>query len=250
MAASGWPTRAPVPDEVARELLRTGDVDILGRMPWSSNATFLVDLAGPGGEMLAVYKPERGERPLWDFPTGTLGRREVAAFVVSDALGWDIVPDTVLREGPAGWGMVQRFVEHDPEHHYFTVLESHAAELARMAAFEVVINNADRKGGHVLLTPAGRLRGIDHGVSFHVQWKLRTVNWDFAGSLIPPGTCDDLHRLRALLVEPTSPVRERLDELLAPAEVDATVARLDGLLSAGTLPAADPGWHAYPWPLV
>lgn len=250
MAATGWPSRPAVPDDVARELLRTGTVDVLGRMPWSSNATFLVEVTGPGGEMLAVYKPERGERPLWDFPHGTLGRREAAAAAVSDALGWRIVPDTTLRDGPAGFGMLQRFVEHDPEQHYFTVLETHHDELARFAAFDVVINNADRKGGHVLLAPDGHLWGIDHGVSFHVQWKLRTVIWDFADEAIPPASCDDLCRLRAELDVESSTVRRALDDVLAPAEVAAVAARVDALLSAGVLPAADPGWHAYPWPLV
>ncbi|HEX5613597.1 MAG TPA: SCO1664 family protein [Acidimicrobiia bacterium] len=250
MAAPGWPQRPAVADDVARDLLRTGDIDVLGRMPWSSNATFLVNLAGPGGELLAIYKPERGERPLWDFPTGTLGRREVAARVVSDALGWELVPDTILRDGPAGFGMMQRFVEHDPEEHYFTLLETHAPTLARIAAFDAVINNADRKGGHVLRAPDGHVWGIDHGVSFHVQWKLRTVIWEFASEPIPPGTCDDLHRLRAQLDAAGSAVRAGLDELLAADEVAAVASRLDALLDAGTLPAADPGWHAYPWPLV
>jgi len=250
MAASGWPERPAVAADVARALLRSGDVDVLGRMPWSSNATFLVNLSSPEGEMLAVYKPERGERPLWDFPTGSLGRREVAALVVSDALGWQIVPDTVLREGPVGFGMMQRFVEHDAEEHYFTLLETHADALARFAAFDTVINNADRKGGHVLRDTDGHLWGIDHGVSFHVQWKLRTVIWEFASEPIPSSTCDDLHRLRAQLDVAGSPTRARLDELLAPEEVAAVASRLDTLLATGALPAADPGWHAYPWPLV
>lgn len=239
-----------VADDLARDLLRTGEVDVLGRLPWSSNATFLVNLSSSHDEMLAVYKPERGERPLWDFPTGTLGRREVAAFAVSDALGWEIVPDTVLRDGPAGFGMMQRFVEHDPEEHYFTLLETNHVELARFAAFDAVINNADRKGGHVLRSRDGHLWGIDHGVSFHVQWKLRTVIWEFAGEPVPPSTCDDLHRLRAQLDTESSPTRERLGALLAPEEVEAVATRVEALLATGALPAADPGWHAYPWPLV
>src|SRR4249919_463359 len=165
-------------------------------MPWSSNATFLVTLTLDGDEMLAIYKPQRGERPLWDFPRGTLCHREVAAFEVSDALGWGIVPDTVFRDGPHGVGMMQRFVEHDPEEHYFTLLEKHADTFRRMAAFDVVINNTDRKGGHCLrASETGDIFGIDHGVSFHTQWKMRTVIWDFACEPIPPGVCSDLHRL-------------------------------------------------------
>ena len=120
-------------------------------MPWSSNATFLVNVTSNGDEMLGIYKPQRGERPLWDFPRGTLCQREVAAYELSDILGWDIVPHTVLRDGPAGIGAVQRFVEHDPDDHYFTLLERHGDDFRRMAAFDVVINNTDRKGGHCLL---------------------------------------------------------------------------------------------------
>src|SRR4051794_17571524 len=147
MATAGVPRQPPISDELAHTLLRCGDVDVLGRMPWSSNATFLVNLTSDEGELLAVYKPQRGERPLWDFPRGTLASRETAAFEISEALGWGIVPDTVLRDGPAGPGMMQRFVEHDPEEHYFTLLESRPDDFKRMAAFDVVINNTDRKGG-------------------------------------------------------------------------------------------------------
>src|SRR5690348_14520705 len=171
---NGWPQRPPVDDDVARALLRDGDARVLGRMPWSSNATFLVELTDGDDELLAIYKPQRGERPLWDFPRGTLCKREMAAREVSEALGWAIVPDTVLRDGPAGLGMMQRFVHHDPEEHYFTLLEHHADEFRRMCAFDIVINNTDRKGGHCLRAPDGSIFGIDHGVSFHSQWKVRT----------------------------------------------------------------------------
>src|SRR5262245_41729330 len=162
---AAWPTRAPVADDIARALLRDGVADVLGRMPWSSNATFLACLTDPDRpteELLAIYKPQRGERPLWDFPRGTLCHREVAAYEMSEALGWDLVPDTVLRDGPAGIGMMQRFVEHDPEEHYFTLLEEHADDFRRMAAFDIVINNTDRKGGHCIRAlEDGRILGID-----------------------------------------------------------------------------------------
>lgn len=237
-------------ERAARRLLREGELDVLGRMPWSSNATFLVSCSSPGGdegELLAVYKPQRGERPLWDFPRGTLCRREVAAFEVSEALGWGIVPDTVLRDGPAGPGMVQRFVPHDPEEHYFTLQERFADDFRRMAVFDVVINNTDRKGGHCLLAADGRVYGIDHGVSFHAQWKLRTVIWDFAGEPLPSGVCRDLAAfVRALDGE----LGDRLRVLLDRFELDALRARAVGLLREGTLPAADPGYHSFPWPLV
>jgi uncharacterized repeat protein (TIGR03843 family) len=249
-APPGWPQRPVVSDEVARELLTSGDAEVLGRMPWSSNATFLVNLASRAGEMLAVYKPERGERALWDFPRGSLARREVAAFELSDWLGWGIVPDTVLREGPAGPGMLQRFVDHDPDRHYFTLLEDHADEFRRMAAFDVVINNADRKGGHCIVDQRERVWGIDHGVSFHTHWKLRTVIWEFASEPLLPAICDDLHRLHGDLVRSRAVLRSRLTSLLHADEVDAVRGRVEGLLARGALPDADPGWHAYPWPLV
>lgn len=243
----GWPRRPPVPPAVAADLLRAGAVDVLGRMPWSSNATFLVTLSDAGHEMLAVYKPRRGERPLWDFPAGTLCDREVAAHAVSEVLGWEIVPPTVLRDGPAGEGMVQQFVDHDPEEHYFTLLEDHADRFRHFAAFDVVINNTDRKGGHCLLDRSGHVWGIDHGVAFHVQWKLRTVIWDFANEPIAPETCADLQRLVAAL---DADLGRDLARLLAPAEVDALRARVEHLLATGALPDADPGSHAFPWPLV
>ena len=167
-------------------------------MLFRSNATLLVNLSLGGDELRAIYKPQRGERPLWDFPTGTLCRREVAAFAVSRALGWDLVPDTVLRDGPFGLGMVQRYVEHDPDRHYFAILEEQGDPLRRMAAFDIVVNNADRKGGHCLeAAEDGRVLGIDHGLCFHAQWKLRTVIWDFGGEPLPADVVTDLTGLAA-----------------------------------------------------
>ena len=250
-AAGGrpWPRQAPLPDAVASGLLRTGDPDVLGRMPWSSNATYLVNLAADDGELLAVYKPQRGERPLWDFPRGTLALREVAAFEISEALGWGIVPDTVMRDGPAGPGMMQRFVEHDPEEHYFTLLETHPDDFVRMAAFDIVINNTDRKGGHCLVDADGRVWGVDHGVSFHAQWKVRTVIWDFANEALPDELCADLARVGDRL-RGNGELAQRLRGLLDRFEVDAVRARIDHLLAVGVLPEADPGYHSWPWPLV
>jgi uncharacterized repeat protein (TIGR03843 family) len=233
----------------ARTLLRDGEVDVLGRMPWSSNATFLVNLALDDDEMLAIYKPQRGERPLWDFPRGTLCHREVAAFEVSEALGWSLVPDTVLRDGPAGVGMMQRFVEHDPEEQYFTLLEEHADDFRRMAAFDIVINNTDRKGGHCIRAlEDGRILGIDHGVSFHAQWKVRTVIWEFGGEPIPPEVCHDLHRFAAQLR--TGDVPEHVVDTLDRFELDALRARTEHLLATGELPQADHDYHCYPWPMI
>ena len=242
------PDLPPVCEEVARSLLRDGEIDVLGRMPWSSNATFLAHVSCAGEAMLAIYKPQRGERPLCDFPRGTLCHREVAAFEVSDALGWDIVPDTVLRDGPAGIGMLQRFVAHDPEEHYFTLLETHGDDFRRMAVFDILINNTDRKGGHCLKAESdGRVFGIDHGISFHAQWKLRTVIWDFAGEEIPPETIADVADFAARLDDDCGAT---LKPLLDRFELDALRARAEHLLATSEYPETDGDYHAYPWPLV
>jgi len=248
-AAASWPSRPPVADEVARRLLREGEPELLGRMPWSSNATFLVCLTLPGeaGQLLAVYKPRQGERPLWDFPAGTLCQREVAAGVVSDVLGWEIVPDTILRDGPLGPGMVQRFVDHDPEQHYFTLLPDHADDFRRFAAFDVVLNNTDRKGGHCVRDPFGHVWGVDHGIAFHVHWKLRTVIWEFAGEPLAPPISSDLERFLGAL---DGEGGAALAELLSPAELIAVQRRTEDLLGAGHLPEPDDGYHSMPWPLV
>ena len=248
-AASGWPEVGPIADDVAPTVLREGDVEVIGRMPWSSNATFLVSLKIDTDELLAIYKPQRGERPLWDFPRGTLCNREVAAREVSEALGWALVPDTVLRDGPVGLGMMQRFVHHDPEEHYFTLLADHADDFRRMAAFDIVINNTDRKGGHCLRATAdGSIFGIDHGVSFHTQWKLRTVIWEFGGESIPADVCSDLHRFVEQLQ--SGPGCEHLKQSLDRFELDAMQARLHNLLANGEYPDADRDYHSYPWPTI
>jgi uncharacterized repeat protein (TIGR03843 family) len=232
----------------ASDALRKGELDLLGRMAWSSNATFLVNAALDDVEAPAVYKPQRGERPLWDFPEGTLCNREVAAYELSEATGWSIVPETVLRDGPYGIGMVQMFIDHDPDDHYFTLLETHTEAFQRFAAFDVLANNADRKGGHCLLSKRdGLVYGIDHGLTFHVADKLRTVIWDFAGDPIPLAI---VSTLECLLDELDGALGERLSELLAPAEVEAVGDRARALLRAGTFPIPDEGYHSVPWPLV
>jgi uncharacterized repeat protein (TIGR03843 family) len=256
--------------------LATAPLELLGRFADASNATLLVrltdrdprplhDLAAElrreptlddlPADDLAVYKPRRGEAPLWDFPAGTLHRREVAAYVVSDALGWGVVPPTVLREdGPVGVGSLQRFVPHDPEVHYFTLRdvddEDLTAQLATMALFDLVIDNADRKGGHVLLEEMAdgppRLRGVDHGVSFNVDPKLRTVIWDLVGRPVPAAHRRDLARLADAL---DATVGERLDGLLRGAELDVLRARVERLTALEELPPPS-GRHPYPWPLL
>ena len=171
----------------ALSVLAHGEIEVQGRMPWSSNGTFLPPWPSTACDLPAIYKPHRGERPLWDFPDG-LYQREVAAYELSEALGWDLVPETVLRaEAPLGIGSLQRFVDADFEQHYFTLLEQpvHHAALRAMAAFDLVANNADRKGGHCLIDADGHVWGIDHGLCFHIEPKLRTVIWDFGGEPLP-----------------------------------------------------------------
>jgi uncharacterized repeat protein (TIGR03843 family) len=234
--------RAPTPDPLT--ILAEGEVEIQGRMPWSSNRTFLVTVSLDGADLPAVYKPGRGERPLWDFPDG-LYQREVAAYELSRSLGWDLVPETVLRaEGPLGEGSMQRFVNADFDQHYFTLLEEerHHPPLKAMAAFDVVANNADRKGGHCLVDANGHVWGVDHGLCFHVQPKLRTVIWDFCGEPVPEGVLDDLRRLAAC--PPPA-----LEGLLDQAELNAITRRATALARLGVFP--DPGQgRPYPWPLV
>ena len=234
------------------DLLASGAVEIEGRMPWSSNNTFLVTVGPDGtadgdgeGRVAAIYKPGRGERPLWDFPDG-LYRREVAAYELAESLGWRFVPPTVeVGDGPFGAGSLQLFVDADFEQHYFTLLEepAHHPQLKRMAAFDVLANNADRKGGHCLIDGAGRIWGIDHGLCFHVQSKLRTVIWDFAGEPLDEGDRADLERW----VE--SGPSPRLQELLHPEECRALHKRARHLLETGCLPEPRSD-RPYPWPLV
>ena len=226
------------------EVLTHGDLTVKGRLPDSSNATLLVEACHNGVTTLGVYKPERGERPLWDFPRG-LFRRELAAWQLSEALGWGLVPLTVERDGPYGEGSVQLFVHADFEQHYFTLREDarHHDQLRRMCAFDVVSNNADRKGGHCLLDPDGTIYGIDNGLCFHVEPKLRTVIWDFAGEPLPPEIQHDLERLVA------RPLPPALRGLLAPEECSILVKRARALAKSGRFPIDTVG-RGYPWPLV
>jgi uncharacterized repeat protein (TIGR03843 family) len=229
-------------------LLQGGEIEeVEGLIPWSSNYTFLVRVARDGDEVMAVYKPRRGERQLWDFPDGTLYQREMAAYLVSQALGWDFVPPTVVRDGPYGVGAVQLFIPHDPEEHYFTFGQQMRAQTKRIALFDLVINNADRKAGHCLLAPDGHVWVIDHGICFHVRSKLRTVIWEFAGQRIPPWLLEDLRRLLVELGE--GAVRQRLVELLSPEEIEALIHRIEELIQNGVYPPPGPA-DRYPWPPI
>jgi hypothetical protein len=219
-----------------------GEMQLLGLMPNASNYTFLARIDDGADGTLVVYKPRAGETPLWDFPEGTLCLREVAAWEVSDALGWDLVPETVLRDGPHGVGSAQHFVHFDPEHHYFTLRDTRLDDFRRVALLDAIINNADRKGGHCLLAHDGRLRLIDHGVCFHTEPKLRTVVWDFAGEPVDDEVIGQIASARPEILR-----RTRM--LLDPLESKALEERIDTLLEAGVYPVPGAERH-YPWPPV
>ncbi len=227
-----------------RAVLAEGEIEIEGRMPWSSNGTFLVTVTLGEQWLRAIYKPRRAERPLWDFPGG-LDRREVAAHELSEALGWGLVPHTVLRDGPLGLGSVQRFIDADFEQHYFTLYEAgrHHDRMRAMCAFDLVANNTDRKSGHCLVSVGDELFGIDHGLCFHEDFKLRTVIWEFAGEALPEDLAADLARLA------DDGLPDRLTALLEDHEVEALEDRLDQLVALGHFPLDETG-HRYPWPLV
>ena len=231
-------------DAAVAVLLDHGEVEVLGRMPWSSNATYLCEVRCGDDSLRAIYKPRRGERPLWDFPSG-LDHREVAAYELSQALGWDLVPHTVLREGPLGMGSLQAFVDADFEQHYFTLYERgvHHDALRAMCAFDLIGNNTDRKSGHVLLALDGRIRGIDHGLMFHHEFKLRTVIWEFGGEAIPDPILDSA----AALADGGLP--DPLAALLDVFERDAVITRARALVDSGCFPIDETG-RRYPWPLV
>ena len=235
-------TAGPVPAAIAH-----GELEILGLLPNSSNYTFLARARHGEEEALAVYKPRRGENPLWDFPEGTLCQREVAAYLVARALGWPQIPPTILREGPEGEGSVQRFIEFEPAEQYFTLLEKRPDDFRRVALFDIVVNNADRKAGHCLLAKDGHVFVVDHGVCFNEEPKLRTVIWDFMGEPVSSELLADLSRLRPKLEE--GALRTELASLLDPAEIASTVERLDELVARAEFPEPGPG-RPYPWPVV
>jgi uncharacterized repeat protein (TIGR03843 family) len=231
-------------------LLTYGELEPQTLMPWSSNATLLCVAQHAGNQALVVYKPRRGERPLWDFPEGTLCQRETAAFVISNDLRWHLVPPTILRDGPYGEGSVQLFIENDEEDHLFTMQKEGGFEayLPRLAAFDIIINNADRKSGHCLKGRDGRLWAIDHGIAFHDEYKLRTVLWDFAGEELPEDIRTDLAQLSTRLAAREGAL-SMLAELLSNAELRALQRRIDRLVHKGKYPQPT-SERNYPWPPV
>jgi uncharacterized repeat protein (TIGR03843 family) len=261
-------------DELAEALVRHGTLELEGRLVDASNTTLRAVVALDGVTARCVYKPVRGERPLWDFPDGTLAGREVAAYLVSEATGWGIVPPTVLREGPLGLGACQLWIDEpeeaeallgflpddelpsgwlriaaarDPEGTPYALVHADDQRLARMAVFDAVVNNADRKGGHVLCDGTGRVYGVDHGVCFHVDDKLRTVLWGWAGDGLPAEAVEVLDALRAGLA---GALGAALGEHLTRREIAATTRRVDRLLGTGAFPQPLREWPPLPWPPI
>ncbi|MDQ1011758.1 putative repeat protein (TIGR03843 family) [Streptomyces sp. V4I23] len=256
-------------------LLAKGEITVRGRLREASNAVLYCTVAYEGDEAYCVYKPIAGERPLWDFPDGTLAQREVAAYELSEATGWGLVPPTVLRDGPYGQGMVQLWIEADPEAALLALVEDeepgegwkavgfadvgegrtallvHADDerLRRLAVLDAVINNGDRKGGHLLPTVDGALYAIDHGVTFNTEDKLRTLLWGWAGEPLPAEATETLTSVAAALTD-GAPLATRLAELLTSAEVAAVRARVAALLASGAHPVPSGEWPAIPWPPV
>ena len=234
------------------DALREGDIEIVGRIFESSNNAMLVTVTRtcpdpePPLVLEAIYKPILGERPLIDFPDGTLARREVAAWHVSEASGWGVVPPTVLRDGPYGEGMLQSVVEADPAVDVVAMVVEDDPRLRRMAVLDAVMNNTDRKGGHILAIDGGRhVHGVDHGVCFSPVPKLRTVLWGWRGQPFMADELDGLHRVRDAL---DGDLGATLRTLLSRVEVRATIKRTDELLASGCFPFPSPTWPAVPWP--
>jgi uncharacterized repeat protein (TIGR03843 family) len=231
--------------------LQHGELELKGQFMLGSNYTFLVTIHYEGKEFPAVYKPSRGERPLWDFPDSTLAQREVAAYLVSEALGFGFVPFTTLRtDGPHGPGSLQQYVDYDPEYHYFSFSEADKRRLKPVVLFDLLVNNADRKGSHVLIEKGtNKLWAIDHGICFHEEDKLRTVIWDFAGERIPDDLLTCLSSFHPRLSSDLD-LRGSLQSLLSSKELSALGARAKKLLASKVFPSPSTGRRAYPYPPV
>ncbi|HET7089921.1 MAG TPA: SCO1664 family protein [Anaerolineae bacterium] len=240
----------PISLGAALNLLAHGEIEVQGLMPWSSNYTFLTLVVHGELQVPAVYKPCKGERPLWDFPAGTLAYREVAAHLVSEALGWMLVPPTVLRDGPHGPGMVQFYIHADPDEHYFTFGKQFPEQFKKIVLFDALVNNADRKAGHCLRDRDDHIWAIDHGICFHEEPKLRTVIWEFGGQKIPADLLRDLRAFRRRLDSRSDPVTKSLGDLLAREEVEALRRRADQLIAQARFPSPSHYERHVPWPPV
>ncbi|MDA0265253.1 MAG: SCO1664 family protein [Chloroflexi bacterium] len=221
------------------DIIRHGEITSYQLTPQGSNYTFLVSIDLDGKETSAIYKPRQGEAPLWDFPSGTLYKREYAAYLLSQILGWNIVPFTIIRDGPYGIGSVQQFVDHDPRQNYYTLDEACADQLRTIACFDLVANSTDRKANHLLLGDGGKIWSIDHGLTFHSDMKVRTVIWDFCSEPVPSPLLDSLTNLREMLDRPADSLPSQVKELvtlLPVAELDALKRRLDWILEERVYP--------------
>ena len=231
-------------------ILHKGALNVEGQFLSGSNYTFLGPVTLEDETIQAVYKPVRGEQPLWDFPAGSLAHRETAAYLFSEALGWELVPPTIYRrKAPIGPGSLQLYIDHDPEIHFFTLDDEDKQRLRPTVLFDLALNNADRKGGHILRGADGHLWLIDHGLCFHVEDKLRTVIWDFGGEPIPDDLAADFDRVENELA-PEGTLRAELEQHLRPGEVSALAARIRRLLKAGCFPMPPTSRRSYPWPPV
>lgn len=242
---------APESAERSR-LLREGEIVAYELVPWGSNYTFLAALGEKDGEPrdIAIYKPRQGEAPLWDFPDGTLYRREYASYLLTRWLGWDLIPETIIREGPYGIGTLQLYVESEEDTHYFSLRDTHRVDMQRMAIFDIITNNADRKAGHMLKGLDGKIYGIDHGLTFNTQPKLRTVIWDFVGEPIPDNLLEDL-MLRLYDNDSVADLRDQLKPLLDRGEIDRFFKRVERLLEIGVFPGASASnSHHVPWGFI
>ena len=239
---SAWVTR-----EELHDVMEQAEVCAIESIPWSSNYTFAARMEIEGyPPFLAVYKPRRGEIPLWDFPDGTLYKRERAAYLTAVAFGWDFIPPTIIRDGPHGIGSFQLLVDVEPRSDFFKYKDDHVSEIQLIGLFDVLTNNADRKAGHVLKDRSGKLWGIDHGLTFNTEPKLRTIIWDWQNEPIPGPL---KHQLEAFQRDPkrVAALRSQLEELLAPAEIALFFKRLDGTLKHGCYPGIRSRRNV-PWP--
>lgn len=230
-----------------RESLLGGDISSPVLVNQGSNYTFLVSVFHDSCMYEAIYKPSRGERPLWDFTTGTLYKREYAAYIISQCLSWDLIPCTVIREGPYGIGSLQQFIDADPRSSYFTLRDERFAELERIALFDCISNNADRKASHCFEDKNGSIWSIDHGLTFHEDPKLRTVIWDFAEKPIPGYLMEQVAIFLDSLCSSAGLMND-LSFLLAPEEIDALRRRVEDILKSGYFPSYDPSRRNIPWP--
>lgn len=242
--------RASVDKALILEALQKGVFELQGQFLSGSNYTFLGDLTYGDLKFQVVYKPIRGEQPLWDFPHGSLSRREVAAFLISESLGWNLVPPTILRkEGPLGPGSLQQYVDHDPNDHYFNFEDKDRQRLRPVVVFDLILNNADRKGGHILRDTQDNLWLIDHGLCFHAEEKLRTVVWDFSGEEIPRELMIAVSELIDQLKEGEK-LHTELLLYLRPGEISSMLSRARRLCETGRFPSPPASRRSYPWPPV